>query len=303
MACEAPARSRSPRARRLLVPRHHESRSPPRVPRGTHPRRAALQHRRGERSLVTAAAYACRRPRSSPTLRRGLAFRARDHVIVYDASGINFSAPRVWWMFRAFGHDAVSLLDGGLAAWKAARRRTRARRCRHARGRCCSTPSLRPAMLRSAAQVLELHQQRRTAQVVDMRSRGRFEGTEPEPRAGASRRSHSRKQESSLRAVSSMAGACSVVLRSCARSLQDAGIDVGRPVIAIVRIRRHRMQPATRAACARRHRRCALRWFVDRVGPARWNCRWKPDHRADAGDPRRDVRFAPSASRCSSASD
>jgi len=37
--------------------------------------------------------------------------------------------------------------------------------------------------MRSAAQVLEA-QQTGTAQLVDMRSRGRFEGTEPEPRPG-----------------------------------------------------------------------------------------------------------------------
>jgi thiosulfate/3-mercaptopyruvate sulfurtransferase len=38
-------------------------------------------------------------------------------------------------------------------------------------------------MIRSAAQVFEAQQQR-TAQLVDMRSRGRFEGTEAEPRPG-----------------------------------------------------------------------------------------------------------------------
>ena len=40
----------------------------------------------------------------------------RDRVIVYDQAGI-FSAPRVWWMFRAFGHEKVSVLDGGLPKW------------------------------------------------------------------------------------------------------------------------------------------------------------------------------------------
>lgn len=111
-----------------------------------------------------------------------LGISSGDHVIVYDASGLNFSAPRVWWMFRAFGHDAVSLLDGGLAAWKAA-------------GGAMSmgdapapelgtfTAALRPEMLRTATQVLAA-QQGGMAQVADMRSRGRFEGTEPEPRGG-----------------------------------------------------------------------------------------------------------------------
>ena len=32
-------------------------------------------------------------------------------VVVYDTTGL-FSAARVWWMFRAFGHERVSLLMG-----------------------------------------------------------------------------------------------------------------------------------------------------------------------------------------------
>ena len=41
------------------------------------------------------------------------------HVIVYDNSeqfGL-FSSPRVWWTFKVFGHDKVSVLDGGLPNW------------------------------------------------------------------------------------------------------------------------------------------------------------------------------------------
>jgi len=37
-------------------------------------------------------------------------------VIVYDSSGL-FSAARVWWMFKVFGHVNVKVLDGGLPAW------------------------------------------------------------------------------------------------------------------------------------------------------------------------------------------
>ena len=36
-----------------------------------------------------------------------------DRVVVYDVRGV-VSAARVWWTFRAFGHDAVAVLDGGL---------------------------------------------------------------------------------------------------------------------------------------------------------------------------------------------
>jgi len=49
--------------------------------------------------------------------RRGIAPSTR--VIVYDASANGIvSAARIWWMFRLFGHDRVSVLSGGLAGWK-----------------------------------------------------------------------------------------------------------------------------------------------------------------------------------------
>ncbi|GAA1382727.1 sulfurtransferase [Pseudonocardia kongjuensis] len=41
------------------------------------------------------------------------------HVVAYDTAG-NAWATRLWWLLRAFGHDAVSVLDGGLRAWTVA---------------------------------------------------------------------------------------------------------------------------------------------------------------------------------------
>jgi thiosulfate/3-mercaptopyruvate sulfurtransferase len=41
-----------------------------------------------------------------------------SHVAIYDrADGI--WAARLWWQFRALGHEHVGVLDGGLAAWTA----------------------------------------------------------------------------------------------------------------------------------------------------------------------------------------
>ena len=42
----------------------------------------------------------------------------RTHVVAYDTPGL-YSAARVWWLFRHFGYDNVSILDGGMKAWKA----------------------------------------------------------------------------------------------------------------------------------------------------------------------------------------
>ena len=41
------------------------------------------------------------------------------HVVLYDAQG-GMYATRAWWMLLWVGHRAVSVLDGGLPAWKAA---------------------------------------------------------------------------------------------------------------------------------------------------------------------------------------
>ncbi|TAM66103.1 MAG: sulfurtransferase [Microbacteriaceae bacterium] len=42
-------------------------------------------------------------------------------VVVYDNS-VGHCAARLWWLFRAFGHDNVAVLDGGLRKWRAEER-------------------------------------------------------------------------------------------------------------------------------------------------------------------------------------
>jgi thiosulfate/3-mercaptopyruvate sulfurtransferase len=100
--------------------------------------------------------------------------------IVYDSTGI-FSAPRVWWNFRAMGHEDVFVLDGGLPKWKAEGRPLddlpQSTRERH------FTARPNHGLVRSASDVLANITLQRE-QVVDARSPGRFSGSEPEPRPG-----------------------------------------------------------------------------------------------------------------------
>lgn len=102
-------------------------------------------------------------------------------VVVYDASGFNMSAARVWWMFRAFGHDSVAVLDGGLGKWRSEGRPLEAGVVT-ASSRTFN-PLARPKMVRSI-EALRKNLTTVREQVLDARSRGRFAGTEPEPRAG-----------------------------------------------------------------------------------------------------------------------
>ena len=49
---------------------------------------------------------------------RGLGINKATQVVVYDRNGVNYCG-RLWWMLKWAGHEAVAVLDGGLAAWMA----------------------------------------------------------------------------------------------------------------------------------------------------------------------------------------
>ncbi|HEV8014852.1 MAG TPA: 3-mercaptopyruvate sulfurtransferase [Stellaceae bacterium] len=109
-----------------------------------------------------------------------LGFGDERRIIVYDIAGFG-SAPRAWWMLRAFGHRQVALLDGGLPKWLA-------------EGRAVTsyvpkpkpvtfTARLDPSVVRDKAQLLANLAAPRE-QVLDARSAARFAGTAPEPRPG-----------------------------------------------------------------------------------------------------------------------
>ena len=50
---------------------------------------------------------------------RGFGIDDTTQVVAYDAHGGMFAA-RLWWLLRWLGHEAVAVLDGGMAAWAAA---------------------------------------------------------------------------------------------------------------------------------------------------------------------------------------
>ncbi|KAJ8251568.1 hypothetical protein GJAV_G00222740 [Gymnothorax javanicus] len=104
----------------------------------------------------------------------------QTHVVVYDTSDFGgFSAPRVWWMFRVFGHNLVSVLDGGMKKWGQDGHPLTAEYCKpeptefHA--------SLNRSWVKSYEDVME-NLDSKQFQLVDARSAGRFRGIEPEPR-------------------------------------------------------------------------------------------------------------------------
>ncbi|CAA0818523.1 Thiosulfate/3-mercaptopyruvate sulfurtransferase 1- mitochondrial [Striga hermonthica] len=125
----------------------------------------------------------------------------KDGLVVYDGKGI-FSAARVWWMFRVFGHDRIWVLDGGLPRWRAS-------------GYDVESSASSDAILKASAAseaIEKVYQGQRvgpitfqtyfqkqlvwsleevqknikeqTHQHVDARSKSRFDGVAPEPRKG-----------------------------------------------------------------------------------------------------------------------
>ncbi|MET0725328.1 MAG: rhodanese-like domain-containing protein [Leifsonia sp.] len=50
-----------------------------------------------------------------------LGIGAHSNVVIYDRA-IGHWAARLWWIFRSFGFENVSVLDGGLTAWSAGER-------------------------------------------------------------------------------------------------------------------------------------------------------------------------------------
>ena len=103
-----------------------------------------------------------------------------DQVVVYDANG-NGSAARVWWMFRLFGHERVSVLDGGLSRWQAQGLDTQAGEPAAAMAQFVAR---RNASLLRTVDDLMANLDSGAEQVLDARSAGRFTASEPEPRAG-----------------------------------------------------------------------------------------------------------------------
>ena len=105
---------------------------------------------------------------------------SEHRIVVYDSGGWH-CAWRAWWMLRVFGHDRVSILNGGLRKWRAEGRPVTTRIPAPAPARFA--PRLRPELVRGKSAVRTASETLRE-QIVDARAQGRFEGTAPEPRPG-----------------------------------------------------------------------------------------------------------------------
>ncbi|KAG0314721.1 hypothetical protein BGZ99_007889 [Dissophora globulifera] len=108
-----------------------------------------------------------------------------DHVVVYDTVGL-FSAGRVYWMLKAFGHKNVSVLNGGLRAWTAAGFPIEKGEA-NITAKEYKLPELDQNRIRYYDQVLKIVKEKDSKiTIIDARGAPRFTGSAPEPRAGLS---------------------------------------------------------------------------------------------------------------------
>lgn len=146
-------------------------------------------------------------------------------VVVYDGLGL-FSAPRVWWMFRTFGVRDVYILDGGMPKWKAegrpidfgeVRRTPRHFTARFNRGAVADVEDVKKALAHP------------DIQVVDARSKARFDGTAAEPRPGLP--SGHMPGALNLPWENLLQDGRLANPEAIEKAFAQAGVDVGRPVV------------------------------------------------------------------------
>jgi thiosulfate/3-mercaptopyruvate sulfurtransferase len=148
-------------------------------------------------------------------------------IVVYDSLGL-YSAARVWWTFRVMGVEDVSVLNGGLPKWKREGRPLESgepvsRSQRH------FTARRNADLVRDVADIKALLKDQ-SAEIVDARSAERFAGKAPEPRPGV-RSGHIPgalnlpygkllNKDGTLKSP-----------REIERLFEDAGVDLGKPVV------------------------------------------------------------------------
>ena len=147
-------------------------------------------------------------------------------VVVYDGAGL-MSAARVWWLFRLMGQTNVAVLDGGFPKWLAEGRETEDMppmvRDRH------MTVRLQNSLVRDVTQV-SAAAKLGDYEIVDARSSGRFQGTEPEPRDGL-RPGHIPGSRNVPFVDLLNADATMQSPEACRAVFQAAGVDLTKPVI------------------------------------------------------------------------
>ena len=170
-------------------------------------------------------------PHSLPHARLFAAFAGsmgvseEDTIVVYDGPGF-FSAPRVWWMFRIMGAKNVFVLDGGLDGWKREGRPVTDEQTDVAA--CVFDAKFDESRVATFDQMMRIVDAV-SSQIADARPAGRFEGTDPEPRAGM--RSGHIPGAVNVPALSLAKDGKLLPVNELRDVLQKSGVDLEKPVV------------------------------------------------------------------------
>ena len=93
------------------------------------------------------------------------------------------SAARCWWMFKYFGHDDVSILNGGLMAWQTEQFPVESGQVNPKKPTHQYKSDPQPHLVVNAKQVLEQIDDP-NVQILDARGHARFHAQVQEPRPG-----------------------------------------------------------------------------------------------------------------------
>ena len=146
-----------------------------------------------------------------------------DRIVVYDNSPTR-TAARGWFMFRHFGAEQVAILDGGFQKWLAEGRPTESGRASPREARFDAT---------ERDEIVTKEQLLGGAGLpwVDARGRGRFEGSDPDPRAGVARGHAPGAKNLPFSALYNDDGTFKPV-EELRRLFAQAGIDPTKPFVA-----------------------------------------------------------------------
>ncbi len=112
---------------------------------------------------------------------RKLGIKNSSIIVIYDNLGI-YTSPRVWWMFKAMGHEAVAILDGGLPDWIEQGFETEQKSNVTIESGNFEA-NFQPDLVVDYSFVLS-NIKKENSLLIDARSAGRFNDTEPDPRKG-----------------------------------------------------------------------------------------------------------------------
>lgn len=145
------------------------------------------------------------------------------HVIAVDHMGGQF-ATRLWWALRYYGHDAVSVLEGGWARWVEEERPVES--VQVVVPRAVFTPRPRPSLRKTAEEVRDVLGNGAT-QLLDARDSGQYSGTRRRgPRGG-----HIPGAIHVSRDLLLGASGCALPEAEVRRRLIEHGVDLGKPVV------------------------------------------------------------------------